>query len=141
MHIICSQRPMCKGNQQALGCYRTHRLFTSAGSSASSVEKYHYPICKSSPYQVQLGIHSRSYRYSEDSASWRTGCLGSLHRKVPVDLLFGFQGTAKWLFLGWNNPFTYSEFQGGKSQPKTEKSQKYFLLHFIQNDCNELNSF
>ena len=44
-------------------------------------------------------IQPHIVQYSEGSASWRTGCPGSLHRKVPVDLVFGFQGTAKWLFL------------------------------------------
>ena len=37
-------------------CYQAHRNLTSAGYSASSVEKYHYRLCRSSPYWKQSNI-------------------------------------------------------------------------------------
>ena len=40
--------------------HRVHRNLTSAGYSASSVEKYHYRLCRSSPYWEQSNTRRRN---------------------------------------------------------------------------------
>ena len=108
VHIICSQRPMCVGNQQALGCYQAHRHLASAGFSASSVEKYHCPMYESSPYQWQTDICSWNYRLAAFAASWRTLCMARRTGMYLLVWIFSFQGSVSKHRLS-RGPFTDSE--------------------------------
>ena len=127
VHIICSQRPMCVGNQQALGCCQAHRHLASAGFSASSVEKYHCPVYESSPYQWQTGICSWSSRLAAFTASWRTLCMARRTGMYLLVWIFSFQGSVSKLRLS-RGPFTDSETNqreiNGQNKNIFEKRQK-----------------
>ena len=96
------------GSRCAAPC---HRAFTSAGFSASSVEKYHY--------------HSDCHRRPGGNPGFRSGVLARppvrrshgvsifgliIRSNVPSACIFNFQGSRSGsrLWLG-KNPFTYSE--------------------------------
>ena len=104
----------CREIIRRLAANQLHRGLTSAGFSASSVEKYHYTCC----FHRRIGSNpiftadiSRSRPIWQETInqnvtlsfigniSWRisdvAGACGTGNRKVPDECIFGFQGTTQ----------------------------------------------
>ena len=108
---ICSQHPLPSKRSREVTKEQTahlyHRNFTSAGFSASSVEKYHY--------------HSDCHRHIRSNLILITGVLAILkyknygvpakvaiiRNKVLVNDLFNFQAKRLPFLLSGMNPFTH----------------------------------
>ena len=111
---ICPRRPLRRlspyGKHLGHGVlHRVHRNFTSAGYSASSVEKYHYP---SDCHRRNRGnlllipgvlavLQGRSQGVPDKVAKF-------IRNKVLVTCVFSFQSTSERLPFSWFgiNPFT-----------------------------------
>ena len=103
-----------------------HRNFTSAGLSASSVEKYHY--------------HSDCHRHIRSNLILITGVLAILkyknygvpakvaiiRNKVLVNDLFNFQAKRLPFLLSGMNPFTHLDKGVWNAHPKSPLFRKFF---------------
>ena len=131
---ICPQRPLRRlspyGKHLGHGVlHRVHRNFTSAGYSASSVEKYHY--------------HSDCHRRIRCSLTLLPGVLARsvsevlaypirwliIRTKVRCAYIFSCQGTVKELLLIGvkNNPFTCSDWERSNYRVFLKNSLKNFF--------------
>ena len=96
------------------GAFWTHRDFTSAGYSASSVEKYHYPMYWLSPYQVQPDFLSRGSRSLSKERGHGVPLTGlTAQGRYLMVCIFSCQGTRKepLFWRAWNSPFTCSHWE------------------------------
>ena len=106
--------------------YLYHRILTSAGYSASSVEKYHY--------------HSDCHRHIRGNPILIAGVLAILKKKnygvpakvaiirnkVLVNDLFNFQAKRLPFLLSGMNPFTHLDKGVWNAHPKSPLFQKFF---------------
>ena len=129
---ICSQHPLPSKSsrevtkEQIANLY--HRNFTSAGFSASSVEKYHYPSdCHRRNRSnlllipgVLAVLQCRSHGVPDKVAK-------IIRNKVLVNDLFSCQSTSERLPFSWfgNNPFTHLDKGGQNAHPKSPIFQKF----------------
>ena len=137
---ICSQRPLRRllpyGKHLGHGVlHRVHRDLTSAGFSASSVEKYHYHSdchCRfSSKLNFRSGILARSPYINRKSPGVPTFGL-FIRTNVLSACLFNFQGTLKGGNpLRENNPFTHLDKGGQNAHPKSPLFRKKFEKNFF----------
>ena len=138
---ICSQRPLRKASRFVREALRLrfakpyHRNLTSAGYSASSVEKYHYHSdchCRfSSKLNFRSGILARSPYINRKSPGVPTFGL-FIRTNVLSACLFNFQGTLKGGNpLRENNPFTHLDKGGQNAHPKSPLFRKKFEKNFF----------
>ena len=135
--IVCSQRPLRKAIRFVREALRLqfakpyHRNLTSAGYSASSVEKYHYHSdchCRfSSKLNFRSGILARS-PYIQWKSHGVPTCGLFIRTNVLSACLFNFQGTVKGKIpYPKFSPFTYSHWERANAHPKSQKNLKKFF--------------
>ena len=135
---ICSQHPLPSKSSREVTKEQTanlyHRNFTSAGYSASSVEKYHYP---SDCHRRNRGnlllipgvlavLQCRSLGVPDKVAK-------IIRNKVLVNDLFSCQSTSERLPFSWFgiNPFTHLDKGGQNAHPKSPLFQKFLEKIFL----------
>ena len=135
---ICSQHPLPSKSsrevtkEQAANLY--HRNFTSAGFSASSVEKYHYPPdCHRHNRGNLLLIPGVLAVLQCRSLGVPDKVAKIIRNKVLVNDLFSCQNTSERLpFSHFGiNPFTHLDKGGQNAHPKSPLFQKFFEKIFL----------
>ena len=135
---ICSQHPLPSKSSREVTKEQTanlyHRNFTSAGYSASSVEKYHYPPdCHRRNRGNLLLIPGVLAVLQCRSLGVPDKVAKIIRNKVLVNDLFSCQNTSERLpFSHFGiNPFTHLDKGGQNAHPKSPLFQKFFEKIFL----------